>query len=81
MSRALPSSQSRTSALQMCIRDRVNYDRNGNPVYTLTEKIPNGNELCFYQNVSFTDTGVKDVYKRQRTDRSWRWQRWQPWCR
>ena len=41
----------------------VNYDRNGNPVYTLTEKIPNGNELCFYQNVSFTDTGVNGTWK------------------
>ena len=41
----------------------VTYDRNGNPYYTLTEKIPNGNELCFYQNVSFTDTGVNGTWK------------------
>ncbi len=41
----------------------VTYDRNGNPYYTLTEKIPSGGELCFYENVSFTDTGVNGGWK------------------
>ena len=41
----------------------VTYDRNGNPHYTLTEKLPSGGELCFYENVSFTDTGVNGTWK------------------
>ena len=41
----------------------VTYDRNGNPHYTLTEKLPNGGELCFYESVSFTDTGVNGTWK------------------
>ena len=41
----------------------VNYDRNGNPVYKLTQKMDNGGtELCFYQNVSFTDTAVNGTW-------------------
>ena len=41
----------------------VTYDRNGNPHYTLTEKLPSGGELCFYENVRFTDTGVNGTWK------------------
>ena len=41
----------------------VFYDRNGNPVYKLTQKMDNGvGELCFYQNVSFTDTAVNGTW-------------------
>ena len=41
----------------------VEYDRNGNPVYELTQKMDNGvGELCFYQNVSFTDTAVNGTW-------------------
>ena len=41
----------------------VEYDRNGTPVYSLTQKMDNGvGELCFYQNVSFTDTAVNGTW-------------------
>ncbi len=41
----------------------VSYDRNGNPVYKLTQKVDNSaTELCFYQNVSFADTMVGNTW-------------------
>ena len=41
----------------------VFYDRNGNPVYKLTQKMDNGvGELCYYQNVSFADTMVGNTW-------------------
>ena len=41
----------------------VEYDRDGNPVYKLTQKMDNGvGELCFYQHVSFTDTAVNGTW-------------------
>ena len=41
----------------------VEYDRNGNPVYDLTQKLDNAwNELCYYQNVSFADTMVNGTW-------------------
>ena len=41
----------------------VSYDRNGNPVYKLTQKVDNGvGELCFYQHVSFADTMVGNTW-------------------
>ena len=41
----------------------VFYDRNGNPVYKLTQKVDNSaTELCYYQNVSFADTMVGNTW-------------------
>ena len=41
----------------------VSYDRNGNPVYKLTQKVDNSaTELCYYQNVSFADTMVGNTW-------------------
>ena len=41
----------------------VEYDRNGNPVYKLTQKVDNDpGELCFYQHVSFADTMVGNTW-------------------
>ena len=41
----------------------VSYDRNGNPVYELTQKVDNDpDELCYYQNVSFADTMVGNTW-------------------
>ena len=41
----------------------VTYDRNGNPVYKLTQKVDNSaTELCFYQHVSFADTMVGNTW-------------------
>ena len=41
----------------------VEYDRNGTPVYKLTQKMDNGvGELCYYQNVSFADTMVGNTW-------------------
>ena len=41
----------------------VTYDRNGNPVYELDQKMDNGvGELCFYQHVSFADTMVGNTW-------------------
>ena len=41
----------------------VSYDRNGNPVYKLTQKVDNDpGELCFYQHVSFADTMVGNTW-------------------
>ena len=41
----------------------VEYDRDGNPVYSLTQKLDNAwNELCYYQNVSFADTMVNGTW-------------------
>ena len=39
----------------------VNYDRNGNATYKLTQKMDN-TENCFYQNVSFADTMVGNTW-------------------
>ena len=39
----------------------VNYDRNGNATYKLTQKMDN-TENCFYQNVGFADTMVNGTW-------------------
>ena len=39
----------------------VNYDRNGNATYKLTQKMDN-TENCFYQNVGFADTMVGNTW-------------------
>ena len=39
----------------------VNYDRNGNATYKLTQKMDN-TENCFYQNVRFADTMVNGTW-------------------